>query len=291
MPMVHRYAGRPSTDGSDPANSNPASSHGLPQRLVVSLTSYRKRFDILHLTLRRLLDQSVRPDRLILWIAQEERGLLPPAVLALQQEGLEILFCPDIKSYKKIIPTLEEEPSAFIVTADDDVRYPKHWLAGLVHAWNGELRTVVAWRAHRIVLDPESGAPLPYRKWQWTCTDAPQTSTLLFPTGVGGVLYPPGVLHADVTNRALFESLCPGADDVWLYWMCRRNEGRFKVVGEPLQIRHWPGSQYESLWHRNLILGNNDRCIANMMRHYSVFGATAGGRLHGGSLPQPDSVA
>lgn len=277
-------------DRNEPASPISTRPHGLPGRLVISLTSYRKRFDTLHLTLRCLLNQSLRADAVWLWIAHEERELVPHEVLALQGNGLEIRYCPDLKSYKKIIPALQEDPSAFIVTADDDVRYPRHWLAGLVDAWPGDARTAVAWRAHRIVLDPESRRPLPYRRWQWNCLDLARPSPLLFPTGVGGVLYPPGIFHRDVTARKRFEALCPGADDIWLYWMCRLNEGRFKVVGESLSIRHWPGTQLESLWHKNLVLGNNDRCVQNMIEHYGLFGGAAERHTRMGALPEADSV-
>ncbi|MEI2417575.1 hypothetical protein V8Z80_15480 [Orrella sp. JC864] len=251
----------------------------LPASLVVSLTSYRKRFGTLDLTLRCLLNQSLQPDYTILWISHEDRQYVPEAVLELQSHGLRIRYCQDIKSYKKIIPTLQAFPAAFIATADDDVRYPAHWLAGLVRAWRNEQAgpsearpaTAVAWRAHRIVLDPASRRPLPYRKWQWNCWEIDRPSSLVFPTGVGGVLYPPGIFHPDVADRQRFEALCPGADDVWLYWMCRRNGGRFKATGQPLTLRHWPGTQLDSLWHKNLVLGNNDRCIRNMIEHYGLF--------------------
>ncbi|WP_459618359.1 hypothetical protein [Bordetella sp. 2513F-2] len=285
--MARRYADLFAWKEADPGI--PAAAHGLPGRLVVSLTSYRKRFRILPRTLACLLNQSVQPDRIILWIAQEERALLPESVRSLEGQGLEIRYCADIKSYKKIIPTLEEEPSAFIVTADDDVRYPSHWLAGLIAAWPGDYRTAVAWRAHRIALDPATGRPLPYFKWRWSYRSSTASSTLIFPTGVGGVLYPPGIFHADVTNRALFESLCPNADDVWLYWMWRRNGGRARVVGERLALRQWPGSQYASLWHKNLFLGNNDQCIKNMVGHYGLFGRSAR-RVRAAALSQADSV-
>ena len=43
----------------------------------MSLTSYPPRFGTLHLTLACLLDQSVKPDHLILWIAREDIKELP----------------------------------------------------------------------------------------------------------------------------------------------------------------------------------------------------------------------
>ena len=94
--------------------------HGLRSPLIVSLTSYPARFGSLHLVLRSLLTQSVRADRVVLWLDEGDEHLLPPAVTSL---GVETRICPRWRSYKKIIPTLMEWPEAHIVTADDDIYY------------------------------------------------------------------------------------------------------------------------------------------------------------------------
>ena len=51
--------------------------HRLPSELIVSLTSYPPRFKTLHLTIKSLLDQTVRPDRIILWIGRGAMDLIP----------------------------------------------------------------------------------------------------------------------------------------------------------------------------------------------------------------------
>jgi hypothetical protein len=42
------------------------------------LTSYPARFETLHLALSCLLDQSVKADRTILWVAHKDEDHLPP---------------------------------------------------------------------------------------------------------------------------------------------------------------------------------------------------------------------
>src|SRR6056297_1722336 len=54
--------------------------HGLPGELIVSLTSYPKRFKTLPLTLASILNQSVKPNKVILWIAYEDKSKLPKKV-------------------------------------------------------------------------------------------------------------------------------------------------------------------------------------------------------------------
>lgn len=233
--------------------------HGLPGPLVVSLTSYPARFGSLHLVLRSLLTQTVRPDRVILWLDEGDQARLTPDIAALD---IETRICPNWRSYKKIVPTLTEAPDAFIVTADDDVYYDPDWLAGLVaHAGAG----VVAHRAHRITL--RGGQPTGYGDWQRNIA-APDAGPLIFPTGVGGVLYAPGVFHPDVTDAALFTELAPSADDVWLYWMHRLAGSNPAKIGGSFRITEWPGTQAQNLRGGNLTGDGNDRAVAALLDRY-----------------------
>lgn len=233
--------------------------HGLASPLVISLTSYPPRFARLHLVLRSLLAQSVAADRVILWLDEGHEALLPPEVTALP---VEVRICPNWRSYKKIVPTLLECPDSHIVTADDDVYYGPDWLAGLVA---GAGAGVVGHRAHRVTL--HDGRPAPYGAWRRNL-DAPETGPLVFPTGVGGVLYAPGVFHPDVTDAALFQALAPSADDVWLYWMHRLRGSRPEKIGGRFRIIEWPGTQEQNLRSTNLSGDGNDRAVAAMLGHY-----------------------
>lgn len=240
--------------------------HDLPGRLVVSLTSYPARFRTLSLTLKCLLRQSVTPDRIILWIAHQDKCVLPFEILDLRTAGLEILFYDDIKSYKKIIPTLHLEPNAFIVTADDDVYYWPTWLEELIKPYNNDNNIAICHRAHEISLN-KIGLPNPYTEWTAkTCNTI--ASPLHFPTGVGGVMYPPGIFHPDVLKLDLINTLCPLADDVWLYWMVRRNGGKFQKTPSRHFMYTWPNSQITSLYNENVLSGGNDAQICSMIKEY-----------------------
>src|SRR5690554_2891317 len=88
--------------------------HDLDAPLIVSVTSYPKRFDVLSLTLMCLLKQTIRPDMVILWVAEDDLKQLPEDVLSMQMQGLKICQTEDIRSYKKLIPALQEMPNAYI---------------------------------------------------------------------------------------------------------------------------------------------------------------------------------
>lgn len=236
--------------------------HGLPGPLVVSLTSYPARFGTLALTLQGLLRQSVRPDRVILWLDEGDEALLPQDVRSLP--GLEVLTCPRWRSYKKIVPTQLAHRDAFIVTADDDVHYPADWLGKLVGAAQAGAR-IACHRAHRVTL--RDGRPAPYAEWRHNI-DAPERSPLTFLTGVSGVIYAPGVFHPDVTRDDLFTRLAPRSDDVWLYWMHRLNGVEAQKIGNRARILEWDGSQAQSLRSENLHGTGNDQAVAALLGHY-----------------------
>lgn len=243
-----------------------AKPHGLPSPLIVSLTSYPARFSKLPLTLKCLLSQSMAADRVILWIARQDKNALTPAILDLQRSGLEISYCDDLRSYKKVIPTLRNNPDSFIVTADDDLYYWPTWLEELVSGYQMGANDVICHRAHRICLGAE-GLPLPYEKWeiniQWV-----DASPLNFQTGVGGVLYPPNAFHADVLNDQMFMKLCPQADDVWLYWMMRLNGMMARKTPVSRAICCWAGTQQTALFHNNVAGGGNSEQITAMIQAY-----------------------
>ncbi len=116
----------------------------------------------------------------------------------------------------------------------------------------------------------EGSRPAPYEGWDHNLR-TPQTGPLVFPTGVSGVIYAPGVFHADVTRDDLFMRLSPGADDIWLYWMHRMAGSQPVKIGERARIFEWEGSQAVSLRSVNRPpagQGGNDRAIAALLDHY-----------------------
>ncbi len=243
--------------------------HRLNAQLIVSLTSYPARYPTLAMTLKSLLDQTVAADRTILWIAHDDFATLPEAVIKLVAAGLDIRRCDDLRSYKKLIPALDAYPDAYIVTADDDVYYAPAWLEGLVTAAAGGGRNVVAGRVHLMRCDAR-GLAVPYATWELATSHRtpPSADTRLFPTGVGGILYPPGTFTADVFDRALFERLCPAGDDIWFFWMARRNGMGQIPAARPFHLIDWPSSQESALYLENLYGNRNDLQITAMEQHF-----------------------
>lgn len=245
--------------------------HVLPKSLIVSLTSYKPRFAKLHLTVKTLLSQSIRPDKVILWIAEEEKHFVPSILHEYQVKfsWFEIRYCTNLRSYKKIIPSLIHFPDSFIVTCDDDIFYPKNWLLGLCDSWNGNYKQSVAYRTHLVKFSID-GHLKPYSTWLQNYRGNILQNDVLFPTGCGGVLYPPNVLHKEVLNQAIFLSLCPNADDVWLFWMLRLNSSEVIKTKKSINIVAWPGTDDNGLASENVQNHGNDSQIIKVQEKYGL---------------------
>jgi hypothetical protein len=187
-------------------------------QFIVSLTSYGERvYKTAPYAIASLMNQSVFPDRIILWLAHNTP--IPPVLQRLSRKGLEIRFCEDIRSYKKLIPALHDFPEDILITTDDDVYYPRNWFEQLKTAYLHDSSMIYTHRAHEIQLD-ENHAIMSYREWL-ACIQSPKNTVCIFPTGVGGILYPPHSLDHNPAFDKEFTALAPSADDIWFWAMAK----------------------------------------------------------------------
>ncbi|MDR0913024.1 MAG: glycosyltransferase [Methanobrevibacter sp.] len=245
-------------------------------KLIVSLTSFPKRMYDVHYTLYSLLKQSLKPDNIILWLSKEEFPNLledvPIKVKNLQKYGLTIEFVDEnLKQYKKLIHALERYPKDIIITADDDVYYPKDWLEKLY--MNYDPKAVVCHRGHRIKLN-NNGDIESYLKWNWQSNNS-ERSVFNFATGVGGVMYPSGVLYKDILNQKLFMKLAPTNDDMWFWAMTIMNNKKIKIIDNGYNVPNLVNPERELGFNDDGALGlinnsknKNDEYIKNILRYY-----------------------
>ncbi len=188
------------------------------KELIVSLTTFGRRINEVYLAIESIMQGSIKPNRIILWLAEDEfKGKrLPTTLINQQKRGLEIKYCEDIKSYKKIIPTLTMYPDAYIVTIDDDLMYEFDLLENLIQAQLGNEEDICACRMHKITLNDQK-RPNSYLQWDLQVYPKQNDkSSLHFLTSGGGTLFPPHCFNDEVLNKEAFMSLCPKADDIWI---------------------------------------------------------------------------
>lgn len=244
----------------------PSRKHNIPGHLILSLTSYPKRYHILYNTLRKLLHQSVTPDLFILNLDEHEYDVLPDNIKRFP--GLTInLFKYDIKQYNKLIPTLIKYPDSYIVTFDDDKRYPYDALEKLTSSFVPGC--IISGRAHGAKIkhtadgvrtDSKNVEFLPYKLWSH------DKDSILFPTGCGGVLYSPNSLDPRVTDMDKFMKLCPTGDDIWFFFMGRLKGTKVIMTKDYNDYHDWDCTINGTLSIINNIYGMNDVQIKNMVK-------------------------
>lgn len=250
------------------------SSNDKPQ-FIVTLTSYGNRIkNISHLAIKSILNGDTLPDRIILWLAHNDKNKISKQLLKLQEQGLEIRFCEDLKSYKKLIPALCEYPKDILITIDDDLRYKKDWFAKLKQTFINDSHKICCHRAHLITFDNENKI-LPYKKWEHCKANYQSPAKFIFPTGCGGILYPPNSLHTNVLDEKLFMTLCPKADDIWFWAMAKLQATEHCVVPNGYNLDDKKNDLQkkggeESLWLKNVEENWNDKQINTILEKYPM---------------------
>jgi len=214
-------------------------------QLIVSLTSYPARIKQIHKTINTLLNQTLKPDRLILWLTKEqfENRELPENLLKLRDLGLEIKWYSDLKSYKKLIPALREFPNDIIVTADDDLYYQRDWLESLYSAYLKNPKYIYTRRAPEIVNKKAYFAITPH--YLNTNYKPSYTNQIM---GGAGTLYPPGSLYKDIFDEDKIKKLIPTYDDIYFWAMAVLGGSKIALVkNKDLGIYNVENTQDEAL--------------------------------------------
>lgn len=228
--------------------------------VVVCLTSYGKRLGTVYLTIESIAAGAVRPAQLILWV-DDEHALrsLPRTIHRMMRRGLEVRVGGNYRSHNKWYPAVTQEilDGRPMVVADDEVYYPRRWLAALWSAHQSAPSVIWAHRAHQMRREGNGFAP--YRTW--TARQGTEDGHDVMATGVGGALYPYSFLALLRCEGERFMEIAPRADDVWL---CSRavklSYPRAQVAERSLVIRTIIGSQRVTLNATNI--ADNDWQIA-----------------------------
>lgn len=234
----------------------------------VSLTTHGDRLRTVHLTIESIAAGSVRPRRLILWLEEGETRPLPRGLRSLEARGLEIRPAPHgLGPHTKYYPyvTTQWDASSNLVTADDDVLYPRRWLEDLTdatHCDDSDVPVVVAYRAHRVRFD-DDGRLAPYMSWVGGGTNRP--SHLNFGTGVSGVLYPVEAVAALRDAGDGFLALAPRADDIWIHWvLTHAGIPTRQVADHPRLFPLVSSAQETALWRSNVGHNQNDMYLREL---------------------------
>lgn len=253
------------------------SSRFTSPKYIVSLTSYGRRIDnVLYYTLVSLLRQTYPPDMIVVWLDVETRNdkNLPEHLNRLRDYGVYYYYYyEDIRSYKKLIPSIIKYPNDIIITVDDDMIYSNNLIESLVREHEKFPNEIIC----RQCRFPKAvdGKLMPYNSW----VAAPRNdknANMVMPLGVSGVLYPPQSLHKDILQQELFQKMCPLADDIWIWIMAKRKGTKHRVIDQTNPVGDGFDDLYQyfhkgsALTHSNSKENQNDIQLNNLIEYFKL---------------------
>ena len=233
--------------------NNPLNTEKRDEIITVSLTSYPARIKFVHLAIKSLMLQTVNPDRILLWLAEEQfpDKQLPSELTGLQKYGLEICWTNDLYGHKKYFyPVKNQKPDEVIITYDDDLIYSKNSISRLLKTHKKHPNCLVCERGQTIISENINNPG----RWK-TISDIGINSPTysMNPSPGGGCLIPYGAFYEDAGNESVIRELAYKNDDLWYMFMCAQNGTRMiKTRKYHKPFSTIKGSQFEQMAFENI---------------------------------------
>ncbi len=242
-------------------------------QVIVSLTTYPKRFDCIELCLKSLILQNEKPDRIIVYLGSDAVGLeLPESMKQFKKFGVEFRYdkTDNLRSHKKYYYAMQEFPESVIVTADDDIIYPQNWLQSLLQSYEKYPNFISARRVHLMVRNAD-GKLKAYNHWIDQYRKEFNPSHSLIATGNAGILYPPHSIDIRAFDVESIKKLCFGADDIWMKCMAVLKGTKYVwVQNDEVALPEVGEVEETALSKTNVVEHKNDMYLKCVMNHYDI---------------------
>lgn len=192
--------------------------------LTVNLTTTHSRLHLCSATVWSLMNQSLKPDFIVLWISRDsylsDEGIkqLPDFVKKFNiiNNILVVNYVSNTGPYRKIIPALRKgNESDIMVYADDDVIYGNDWLKILVDCFNRYDRKCVVASRVRIIDKNIFGVTKSYSSFDISNSENKFNESFII-TGVGGAILTKNLIDSQYLNDDSFIVVAPKTDDIWI---------------------------------------------------------------------------
>ena len=240
------------------------------QQIIVSLTTFPARILCASKVIRSMLHQTVRADKVILCLAEEQfpERKLPKEITDIKNHRFQIIWGEDLKPHKKYYYAMKMYPESIIITVDDDIYYPDNLLEKLVESYKKFPHAVSCLRGHTIKIEKD-GKFASYAEWHNYKKIIGEPSLLVLPTGVGGVLYPPRIFPQELFDAEAIRKTCLMTDDLWLKWWQLVNKVPCVLVQEDFELAYIEQSQEQALWKTNVDGNQNETNWKNITEFYA----------------------
>lgn len=192
-------------------------------KIIVSLTSYPKRMEMMPRVVASLNNQTIKPDRIVIYLSKEEfldcKNMVDEKYY--EENNVTISWVSNnYGPYKKFIYSFKEFKDDIVITVDDDVEYAETMIEDLLSGAEKFPDAVIARRA-RLITSTDDDRIETYENWSTIREEeagffANNPRFDLIAIGMGGVLYHPNRFSEEIFREDLFKEVCPNTDDLWL---------------------------------------------------------------------------
>ncbi len=246
---------------------------GRKTKVIASLTSFPGRISTIHWSIKSLMTQTYKPDRIVLWLAEEQfpSRTLPKELLELVNYGLEICWCEDLYGHKKYYYLVENQKhNEIVITFDDDIIYSPKCIERLMKTYAMFPNCLICERAQSYI--DTSDPNIKYNPGKWNVISdigIKEPSFSLNPSPGGGCLIPYGAFHEDALDKQKIRDLAYKNDDLWYMFMCALNGT--KIVKTRKYHRIFTiaeGTQVAQMATENVIGNKNVDCVKKLIERY-----------------------
>ena len=237
------------------------------KKLIVSLTSHPKRINNLQDSLESLFKQTIQPNKIILWLAEEEfknkEKDLPEYLFSLVNSSkLKIEWCKNLKPHKKYFYAFKKYPRN-IITVDDDLVYEEDLIESLLYSYFNFPNAVSATRTH--LMKSSDGKFEKYDNFEFEQNKYIQVPSMrLLATNGAGSLFSPSILKLEYLDEKLIEELCLLTDDLWLKTIEVLSNVPVVQTRRFKKLCYVPNSQDCALYKINKLPEGNDQSLENI---------------------------
>ena len=200
------------------------------KKIIVSLTSYKSRLNNLNLVIKSILNNTMKPSRIILSLYKNDIEYLTAELKEMiNNKTIELIISDiDLKSHKKYFYAMKKYRDHAIITIDDDIIYTNDLIESLYNSYVKNPNCIHSRRVHKIML--KNNKILPYDNWLKEYTFELDPSFYLFATLGAGTLFPPNILNISDDNiNEIYQ--CITADDIYVKYLSRKRN--IKIVWVP----------------------------------------------------------
>jgi len=216
-------------------------------------------------TITSLLNQSMLPDKIELYIPKNcEKDPLPENFKlpeAYKHSLIEVYYVDDIGPISKLLFSLEKHlrEDVYIITVDDDVKYPVDMVYGLVKNADENPQSAFAYRGRVI----NNGVTNYNMTALYKSNEIKKIKEVDIITGTWGALYYPVFFKRDFFDAKNFKKTNSlfYTDDIWISGHLKKNGIKMNVVPNSNEFKKSPMHNIKSLWEVNKDGANNNSSL------------------------------